>query len=427
MAPHWDGYHFTLYQDHHAAWGLPSNDPDCLAAHALLRFLGVPSAQLDVRYGSLCMTDKLALPVVLVERRDADAENAAGMANQCSVLSAGLLAVRERWRREGWLMGDFVAADADAYTCLVRDRLDLARLYEWWHLDTNYQRFTHRHYAEGCGLPLLARLTVPRQERESVRARLAQQSAAFREVLRRGEAGKLADGDAHTSATATAAAAQHRHAPLSPTLLRGARSHAGLPVDDHEFWNTEVEPLLDALVARLGRGPYFGGGGGGGGGVATPASHAATPASWQQRPGYLDAVVYGHLAVYLAQDLPTASILKELVAKRPKLVRFVERIRSEYFTAPVTSNGETTAATSSSTDRAAVTPDTHKPRASAGPRTSRDAPDDESIRKSSKKLTPEEEAQRARESANRAFILLTVGSFVFYTLFGSAIDVRIGS
>jgi hypothetical protein len=44
----------------------------------------------------------------------------------------------------------------------------------------------------------------------------------------------------------------------------------------------------------------------------------------------------------------------------------------------------------------------------------------------SKPMSPEEEAEQERRLANRTFVWLAAGSFIFYALFGAALDLHIG-
>ncbi|KAK4533263.1 hypothetical protein CCYA_CCYA16G4145 [Cyanidiococcus yangmingshanensis] len=405
---------FTIYEGASSAHTQRVREPDVVALEALLRFCGVPSTAVRrLPQGTPYMTDRLVLPVLHIHRLPAVDDNQ----DAINIVVSGWYAIRSALVSLGVLSVGQCAAQAESLVSMVRDRLDLGRLYEWWHIEANYLGMTKRYWADLHQLPFLARWSVPRQEREAVRTRLLMQSAAFRQLLRRSRTGT------NTSAEFSSLFEHDRQRErLASVWSSPSSASASVPATDAEasaeaeFWMLEIEPMLEALEATLGQQLYF---------QTNKASSEPTDTIERSNgptsaPGYVDAVVYGHLVVYLQTALPTGSRMRALIEQRPALLRYVQRIQSTYM-------GEEAAAVPSPTDAGA----NRSVYARTGPHhvasgAFETAGVAETTGPSNKSMTPEEEAAYERRLANRTFIWLAAGSFIFYALFGAALDFRIG-
>jgi hypothetical protein len=419
-------FSFTIYQGCVETWSEWAREPDVVALETLLRVCGVPdSAVQTLSSGTPYMTDRLVFPVLHIRR---NAEQCGEAPLQDFVVS-GWYACRGLLLDLGVLSPGQCTPVAESLVSLVRDRLDLGRLYEWWHIDANYSSFTKRYWSTLYQLPWMARWTMPRQERDAVRTRLLMQSAAYRQVLRRTRPTSSSGGatfrspfpperrqqqgqerDLHSASWSDASA--------EPAATAGEAGAAALEAAaDAEFWSLEIEPVLDALAAMLGEHRYF---------QCSKTLAPTTTAMESQNgpttaPGYVDAVVYGHLLVYLQMELPVASRLRALVAQRPTLQRYVARMRDTHLHSCAE---EQSGAAERVPPRVASAGDLPRPHPSHASWQATGSA--RSSNRSKMSSTPEEDAAQERQLANRTFVWLAVGSFIFYALFGTALDVRIG-
>ncbi|KAK4525835.1 hypothetical protein GAYE_SCF17G3744 [Galdieria yellowstonensis] len=149
-----------VYQDS-GAWGIPSTCPKCTALQTLLRFA-------DVGYGvspgdaSPSMTELNELPVLRV------------VSDKEDVVVPGLESCVEALTSVGYdAFGGLTPAqmaETKAFSCLILDRLDLARQYEWYLEDSNFTRCITKVRYQNASLPV--RYVLTRLERHEVRRRL---------------------------------------------------------------------------------------------------------------------------------------------------------------------------------------------------------------------------------------------------------------
>ncbi|GJQ10090.1 hypothetical protein GpartN1_g1881.t1 [Galdieria partita] len=149
-----------LYQDS-GAWGIPSTCPKCTALQTLLRFADVTYA-VSPGDASPSMTEQNELPVLRVASDKED------------VVVPGLESCVEALSSVGYdAYGGLTPAqiaETKAFSCLILDRLDLVRQYEWYLADNNFNRCTSKVRYQSASLPV--RYVLTRLERHEIRKRL---------------------------------------------------------------------------------------------------------------------------------------------------------------------------------------------------------------------------------------------------------------
>ncbi|GJD11621.1 Metaxin-1 [Galdieria sulphuraria] len=149
-----------LYQDS-GAWGIPSTCPKCTALQTLLRFADVSYA-VSPGDSSPSMTEQNELPVLRV------------VSDKEDVVVPGLESCVEALSSVGYdAYGGLTPAqiaETKAFNCLILDRLDLVRQYEWYLEDNNFSRCISKVRYQSASFPV--RCVLTRLERHEIRKRL---------------------------------------------------------------------------------------------------------------------------------------------------------------------------------------------------------------------------------------------------------------
>lgn len=149
-----------LYQDS-GAWGIPSTCPKCTALQTLLRFAQV-NYVVSPGDASPSMTEQNELPVLRVV---SDKEDVVVPGLDSCVEALGSVG----FDAHGGLTPAQIA-ETKAFCCLILDRLDLARQYEWYLEDNNFHRCISKVRYQNTSFPV--RYVLTRLERHEVRKRL---------------------------------------------------------------------------------------------------------------------------------------------------------------------------------------------------------------------------------------------------------------
>eukprot|EP00871_Galdieria_phlegrea_P003549 jgi/Galph1/4195/GphlegSOOS_G2844.1 len=140
------------------AWGIPSVCPKCTALQTLLRFADL-NYHVFAEDASPLMTEKQELPVLSVTSENGN------------LVVSGLDSCAEAIKSVGYdAYGDLTpaqVAESKAFTYLILDRLDMARQYEWYVADNNFNRCISKVRYRQVSFPI--RYVLTRLERYEAR------------------------------------------------------------------------------------------------------------------------------------------------------------------------------------------------------------------------------------------------------------------
>lgn len=130
------------------SWGMPTIDPEGLAALALLRFVDIP---FSVTSGaSRSMTPANTLPVVIFEKRSGSGNVVvAGLAELIAMLASDVSLPDPNKS-----LTPFMVAESTAFVSLIQSRFGPAQLHEMYRIDQNYNHIHHLMLEKERSFPL---------------------------------------------------------------------------------------------------------------------------------------------------------------------------------------------------------------------------------------------------------------------------------